>query len=250
MVAPKAANKSPDKSQDRLATYHAKRDFGITPEPSGKPSKATAQSKPGKGLRFVVQHHWATRDHFDFRLELDGVLKSWAVTRGPSANPATKRLAVRTEDHPLSYGDFEGVIPTKQYGAGTVMLWDDGVWESLDDDPAKAMDNGSLKFRLLGQRMQGEWAMVRLKPRSAKDKESWLLIKHRDSFAEDDDTLAERYDISIASTRTREQLAQGGAVYRTSKEAARPHPRFRPACPVPSRGRSACGRSMAARNQV
>jgi bifunctional non-homologous end joining protein LigD len=184
-----------------LDTYKSKRDFAKTPEPP--PDKA---SKPN-GNSFMVQHHWATRDHFDFRLELDGVLKSWAVTRGPSANPKTKRLAVRTEDHPLSYATFEGTIPKSEYGGGTVMLWDRGTWASIDKNPQKALDKGSLKFVLNGERMKGEWTLVRLKDEGKR--ENWLLIKHRDEFAEDDDTLAERFAKSVASGRGRREIEKG-----------------------------------------
>jgi bifunctional non-homologous end joining protein LigD len=185
--------------------------------------------KKRKGDSFMVQHHWATRDHFDFRLELDGVLKSWAVTRGPSANPKTKRLAVRTEDHPLSYATFEGTIPKGEYGGGTVMLWDRGTWASIDKDPQKAIDKGSLKFVLNGERMKGEWTLVRLKDESKR--ENWLLIKHRDEFAEDDDTLAERYVKSVSSGRGRTEIETGerpkSAKTNTSKAKAR-FPEFVP----------------------
>ena len=133
---------------DPLAKYNAKRDFGRTAEPAG------AVASTG-GNRFIVQKHDATRLHWDFRLEIDGVLKSWAVTRGPSVDPDEKRLAVRTEDHPLSYADFEGTIPKGEYGGGTVMLWDDGFWEPIEGKSAKDLDKGHLHFRLDGQRMKG-----------------------------------------------------------------------------------------------
>ena len=147
---------------DRLDDYRKKRDFSRTREPAGasEGSRRTGRTGP----IFVVQKHDATRLHYDFRLERDGVLWSWAVTRGPSINPEDKRLAVRTEDHPFAYGDFEGTIPENQYGGGTVMLWDRGWWEPLGD-PAEGIEEGKLHFRLHGERMRGGWALVRMKPR-------------------------------------------------------------------------------------
>src|SRR5439155_6191240 len=142
-----------------LATYKAKRDFTKTAEPKG----TLAQSS---SFIFMVQKHDATRLHFDFRLELDGVLKSWAVTRGPSLDPDDKRLAVRTEDHPLDYASFEGTIPKGEYGGGTVMLWDWGRWiPAPGKDPRKTLEQGHLHFTLEGQRMKGDWILFRLKPR-------------------------------------------------------------------------------------
>jgi bifunctional non-homologous end joining protein LigD len=145
-------------ARDPLDRYNARRDFAKTAEPAGKPARAG-------GHRFVVQKHDATRLHWDFRLEMDGVLKSWAVTRGPSLDPAEKRLAVRTEDHPLSYADFEGTIPRGEYGGGTVMLWDDGTWAPVDGKSATDLAKGHLHFTLDGERMKGEWLLIRLKPR-------------------------------------------------------------------------------------
>src|SRR5215475_2221249 len=149
-----------------LETYRAKRRFDETPEPKGA-------RKRGKGWRYLIQKHDATRLHYDFRLELDGVLKSWAVTRGPSLNPKDKRLAIRTEDHPIEYGSFEGVIPPDNYGAGTVLLWDHGTWEPLGD-PHEGLERGKLVFRLHGERLRGEWALIRLRPREPEKRESWL----------------------------------------------------------------------------
>ena len=143
-----------------LKDYRAKRDFSKTAEPDHQPASGAEDGV----LRFVVQKHDATRLHYDFRLEWDGVMKSWAVTRGPSYDPAEKRLAVRTEDHPLAYGAFEGVIPKGQYGGGTVMLWDHGTWEPVEDF-AKGLKAGKLVFRLAGERLRGEWTLVRMKPR-------------------------------------------------------------------------------------
>ena len=144
-----------------IETYNRKRDFSKTKEPKGRKLK-------GKGDSFVVQKHDASRLHWDFRLELDGVLKSWAVPKGPSLDPDDKRLAVRTEDHPLDYGEFEGVIPKGEYGGGTVMLWDRGRWDpEPGKDPSKTIEEGHLHFTLEGERMKGEWVMFRLKPRPA-----------------------------------------------------------------------------------
>ena len=145
---------------EKLATYRAKRDFRRTAEPSGETSIG-----PSNRLRYVIQKHAASRLHYDFRLELDGVLKSWAVTRGPSLDPHDKRLAVEVEDHPLDYGDFEGTIPKGQYGGGTVQLWDRGYWTPEEDSgaPQTALKDGNLKFRLDGARLHGSWVLVRMK---------------------------------------------------------------------------------------
>ncbi len=193
-----------------LKDYRKKRDFTKTAEPSGE--TAEAGKSEGQPLRFVVQKHDATRLHYDFRLELDGVLKSWAVTKGPSTNPADKRLAVRVEDHPLDYGDFEGTIPEDQYGGGTVMLWDEGTWEPLGD-PHKDLEDGDLKFRLDGKRMKGEWVLVHMKGRDNKTRngtrENWLLIKHRDEYATETDGLTEKFTTSVETGRDLEGIAKG-----------------------------------------
>ena len=161
---------------DRLERYREMRDFSITPEPRG--AKATRRSKR---LRYYVQRHAATRLHYDFRLELEGVLKSWAVPKGPSLDPADRRLAMQTEDHPLDYGDFEGVIPEKQYGAGEVILWDQGLWTPEDRDPAAALRKGRLHFHLDGEKLRGSWILTRT--RGNEDKPAWLLIKRTDEEA-------------------------------------------------------------------
>ncbi|MBX3501913.1 MAG: DNA ligase D [Alphaproteobacteria bacterium] len=193
------------KPSRKLATYRAKRDFARTPEPRG------GATRPASGLRFVVQRHDATRLHYDFRLELDGVFKSWAVTRGPSRDPGDKRLAVETEDHPLDYGDFEGTIPKGEYGGGTVQLWDRGYWLP-EGDPHAGLKKGDLKFTLDGERMSGGWVLVRMKRDRAGGKRSnWLLIKHRDMAAREGDSerWLKRYDDSVASGRTLKQIAAG-----------------------------------------
>ncbi|UUL81836.1 DNA ligase D [Sphingomonas qomolangmaensis] len=192
------------KAPDPLAKYNAKRDFSRTAEPAGTLEK-------GKGNRFIVQKHDASRLHYDFRIEVDGVLKSWAVTRGPSLNPDDKRLAVRTEDHPLSYGDFEGVIPAKEYGGGTVMLWDDGSWAPIAGKSAKDIEDGHLHFILDGQRMRGEWMMIRLKPRGKERGENWLLRKVNDAYAGGSDALVEGELTSVKTGRTMAEIAEGKA---------------------------------------
>jgi bifunctional non-homologous end joining protein LigD len=187
---------------DPLATYNAKRDFARTAEPAGTLAK-------GQGNRFVVQKHDATRLHYDFRLEVDGVLKSWAVTRGPSLDPDQKRLAVRTEDHPLDYAGFEGVIPAGEYGGGTVMLWDEGTWSPVKGKSAKDIDKGHLHFVLAGERMRGEWLLVRLKPRGNEKRENWLLRKVDDAEAGGTDTLTATMLTSVTTGRTMEEIAEG-----------------------------------------
>jgi bifunctional non-homologous end joining protein LigD len=188
-----------------LAQYRAKRDFARTAEPSG----ATA---PTAGNGFVVQKHAASRLHYDFRLELDDVLVSWAVTRGPSLNPDDKRLAVRTEDHPLDYAGFEGTIPKGQYGGGTVMLWDNGTWEPVPGkDPRKTLAEGHLHFVLHGRRMKGEWILFRLKPRGKEKAESWILRKVQDGFASGSDELIGDNLTSIDTGRTMDEITAGKA---------------------------------------
>ncbi len=160
---------------DALATYKAKRNFAITPEP------AEGGDAAPDALQFVVQKHWASRLHYDFRLELDGAMKSWAVPKGPSFDPADKRMAVHVEDHPISYNSFEGTIPEKQYGAGKVIVWDKGTWIPLDD-PRKGYRDGKLKFELRGHKLHGHWTLVRMRSRNEKQ-DAWLLIKEKDSLA-------------------------------------------------------------------
>src|SRR5690606_34049904 len=162
--------------------------------------------------RFIVQKHDATRLHYDFRLEVDGVRKSWAVTKGPSAGPADKRPAVRTADHPMSYADFEGVIPKGEYGGGTVMLWDKGSWAPIEGKSAKDIEKGHLHFTLDGTRMQGEWLLVRMKPRGNEKRENWLLRKVNDAYAGGTDDLVGRQLTSILTGRTMAEIAgdEGG----------------------------------------
>ena len=190
---------------DKLARYRAMRDFSQTAEPAG-----ADKTKPSKRLRFVIQKHAATRLHYDFRLELDGVFLSWAVTKGPSLNPADRRLAVQTEDHPLDYGDFEGTIPKGQYGGGTVMLWDRGYWEP-EGDPRAMLKKGDLKFTLDGERLKGSYVLVRMKRREGEKRDNWLLIKHRDGWAveEEGEFLVEGELTSVASGRSMEDIEAG-----------------------------------------
>jgi bifunctional non-homologous end joining protein LigD len=176
----KDRSKSADLSQfGKLAEYNRKRHFGVTPEPQGKLGRPKR-----KTLEFVVQKHRASRLHYDFRLEHDGVMLSWAVPKGPSTDPANKRFAMQTEDHPIEYNQFEGVIPEGEYGGGTVMIWDRGTWESEVDDVEKALAKGDLKFKLNGKKLRGSWVLVRMRPRQ------WLLIKHRDTAASAEDITA------------------------------------------------------------
>lgn len=197
-------------AEDLLKTYRQKRDFRRTAEPSGDAPVRRA----APGLRYLIQKHDATRLHYDLRLEHDGVLKSWAVTRGPSLDPDEKRLAVRTEDHPFDYGDFEGTIPKGEYGGGTVMLWDEGTWEVADpgEDAGEALRAGKLKFILHGERLKGAWMLVRIKNnRDRKSKaENWLLFKERDGFATRERTpITERALTSARTGRSMEEIAQG-----------------------------------------
>jgi bifunctional non-homologous end joining protein LigD len=165
------------KKESSLRAYRAKRDFTVTGEPTGD-----AATQPG-GLSFVVQKHWARRLHYDFRLELEGSMKSWAIPKGPSLDPGDKRLAVHVEDHPIAYSSFEGTIPPKQYGAGKVVIWDRGTWQPIGN-PRTGYRAGNLKFELHGEKLLGQWALVRIKGKDSKD-EPWLLIKHRDAYARD-----------------------------------------------------------------
>ncbi|WP_018902169.1 DNA ligase D [Rhizobium sp. 2MFCol3.1] len=190
-----------------LSKYRAKRDFKKTAEPSGE-----AQVKSSNRRRFIIQKHDATRLHYDLRLELDGVFKSWAVTKGPSLDPQDKRLAVEVEDHPLDYGDFEGTIPKGQYGGGTVMLWDRGYWEPEGNKtPEHALAKGDFKFTLEGQRLHGSFVLVRMRGREGETRNNWLLIKHHDDFAVDKDGAAvlEENATSVASGRTMDAIASG-----------------------------------------
>src|ERR1700683_3890943 len=182
-----------------LEEYKRKRDFQKTPEPSPEQPKARTAA-----LSYLIQKHDATRLHYDFRLELDGVLLSWAVTKGPSLNPADKRLAVRTEDHPLSYGSFEGTIPEGEYGGGPVMLWDTGWWEP-EGDPRAGLKKGHLGFILHGERLKGGWNVIRM--RGEGKKENWLLIKEDDEEAsrQANSEFLESLSFSVKSGRSMDE---------------------------------------------
>ncbi len=196
-----------------IETYNAKRDFAKTNEPKGRTQK-------GKGDSFVVQKHDASRLHWDFRLELDGVLKSWAVPKGPSLDPGQNRLAMRTEDHPLDYGDFEGTIPKGEYGGGTVMLWDHGRWiPEPGKDPRKTIEEGHLHFRLEGERMQGDWVMFRLKGKPGDRSQPWMLKKVTDDFSDPDhgDALVDAHVTSVTTGRTMAEIAAGEDVWRSNR---------------------------------
>jgi bifunctional non-homologous end joining protein LigD len=184
-----------------LSTYQAKRHFNVTKEPRGKLGK--------RGHAFVIQKHAATRLHYDLRLQLDGVMKSWAVTRGPSLVPGVKRLAVQVEDHPVAYNRFEGVIPKGEYGGGTVMVWDRGRWRP-EGDPRRGLAKGHLSFHLAGKKLRGGWHLVRMRKRQGEKRSNWLLIKQRDDAARttrDRDILTER-PLSVKTGRTLEEIAQ------------------------------------------
>ncbi len=200
-----------------IETYNRKRDFSKTKEPKGRKLKVP---KGKGGDSFIVQKHAACRLHWDLRLEIDGVHKSWAVPKGPSLDPAEKRLAVQAEDHPLDYGSFEGTIPQGQYGGGTVMLWDQGRWiPDPPKDPGKTIDEGHLHFTLEGDRMKGEWVMFRLKPKPGEKAEPWMLKKVTDDYAEPDDgdALVDNCVTSVTTGRTMAEIAVGKDVWRSNR---------------------------------
>src|SRR5512144_2480372 len=203
----------PEKSG--LKTYRAKRNFGITAEPKGKLARQ-------RGNAFVIQKHDATRLHYDLRLELDGVLKSWAVTRGPSLVHGEKRLAVEVEDHPIAYNTFEGTIPKGEYGGGTVMVRDRGHWLP-ESDPHRGLAKGHLAFTLEGKELHGGWHLVRMRRRPGEKRDNWLLIKQDDDAGrspKDADILKEK-PLSAASGRSMEQIAKGSRkVWHSNRSAA------------------------------
>ncbi len=205
----KKPGESPKSKSAQLARYRSMRDFDITQEPSGMEA-ANGAAAESDGLPFVIQKHAATRLHYDFRLGWNGVLKSWAVTKGPSYFPGDKRLAVQVEDHPMEYGGFEGIIPKGQYGGGTVMLWDRGTWEPhVDVD--EGLKKGSLKFAMHGEKMKGNWALVRMGGRAANEsKPNWLLIKEHDAEerAEGDAAVTEELPDSVLSGRDMDAIAK------------------------------------------
>jgi len=187
-----------------LAKYREKRNFKVTPEPSGDTA-----AKKAPHLLYVIQKHRATQLHYDFRLEFEGVLLSWAVPKGPSLDPSVKRLAMQVEDHPVDYGGFEGVIPEGEYGGGTVMVWDTGTWTPESPDIAAALKKGDLKFTLHGKKLHGSWVLVRTHGFGSSSGKSWLLIKHRDQFASTEDIVAKE-PRSAVSKRLLVDIARDG----------------------------------------
>lgn len=203
---------------DLLKKYRSMRDFGDTPEP--------ASGRPKRGTRpiFVIQKHRASHLHYDFRLEMEGVLKSWAVPKGPSYDPSTKRLAMQTEDHPYDYASFEGIIPEGNYGAGNVIIWDQGTWEFVEpgDDPVAAMNGGKLTFRLFGRKMFGEWALVKIRGKGSSERgNEWLLLKHRDEFANEKVDVTKVAPRSVVSNRTVEDVGHENVWQSNRKATAR-----------------------------
>jgi bifunctional non-homologous end joining protein LigD len=198
--------------KDSIARYNRKRDFERTPEPVGKTVK-----RAGRALRFIIQKHRATRLHYDFRLEAAGVLKSWAVPKGPSLDPADRRLAVQVEDHPLAYSTFEGVIPKGNYGAGEVIVWDRGTYKPKGAErPEKAIASGEIKFTLRGKKLHGGFTLVKIRSRDGADN-AWLLIKERDEFV-DKRWRAEAHEESVKTGRTLADLKKAKHLRRwTSK---------------------------------
>ena len=188
----------------KLKEYQKKRQFDVTPEP---PGGSTAEKRK-RSLIYVVQKHMASQLHYDFRLEWRGVLLSWAVPKGPSLDPGVKRLAMRTEDHPIEYSSFEGVIPAGQYGAGTVMLWDKGTWQPDDADVDSSLQKGEIKFTLQGKKLRGSWVLIRTRCFGKNPSRSaWLLIKHRDEYASTKDVTQEQPH-SVASRRLLADIAR------------------------------------------
>ena len=196
-----------------LAEYKAKRNFKITPEPRG-----SGNHKRAPELSFVVQKHQASHLHYDFRLEWNGVLLSWAIPKGPSLDPSVKRLAMAVEDHPLDYGGFEGIIPEGQYGGGPVIVWDRGTWQSEDPDVDACLKNGELKFVLHGSKLNGSWVLVRTKGIAKSTRSAWLLIKHKDRYASLQDVTSSKAR-SVLSRRSMAGIASafGGDVARAAE---------------------------------
>ncbi len=197
-----------------LVEYRRKRDFARTREPAGGGRRRAAR------LAFVIQKHLASHLHFDLRLEVDGVMKSWAVPKGPSRDPSVKRLAMQVEDHPIAYNAFEGTIPKGEYGGGTVMIWDRGTYTSPDGDEdaiRQALERGALKFTLEGERLHGTWTLVKLRGRGRQ----WLLIKHADEFVVGDDTLASEDVQSVVSGRQMDEITAGKAIKKSRRSASK-----------------------------
>jgi bifunctional non-homologous end joining protein LigD len=205
---PAKAGAKPRTAKPRLSEYRRKRDFTVTSEPRGGTARATPK------LAFVIQKHAASHLHYDLRLELDGVMKSWAVPKGPSLDPAVKRLAMEVEDHPIEYNKFEGIIPEGEYGGGTVMLWDRGTYRYGGDAPdpleglRKGYEKGDFKFVLQGKRLRGSWVLVRTR-RGTPHRAQWLLIKHRDAEAVPGSDVTSEFETSVATGRSMDNIATG-----------------------------------------
>ncbi len=208
-ASPSSAKDVGAKRSAPLAAYNAKRDFALTREPAGTVPRAR-----GATLHFVIQKHSASHLHFDFRLELDGVMKSWAVPKGPSLDPSVKRLAMEVEDHPISYNTFEGTIPQGEYGGGTVLLWDRGTYEADEDGDIAALrsglERGDLKIVLNGKRLRGAFMLRRM---NRPGRAQWLLIKRDDEFADASRDIVAEFTTSVASRRTMESIAKGNNVW-------------------------------------
>ena len=230
-TAPVKSRAAASNAVDRqLARYREMRDFKVTSEPSGKtrPAKAAVKKSSAKqqALPFVIQKHAASHLHYDFRLGWNGVLKSWAVTKGPSYVTADKRLAVQVEDHPMEYGGFEGIIPKGQYGGGTVMVWDQGTWEpqAISSDIDAALRSGSLKFILHGEKLNGKWALIRMGGKAANErKPNWLLIKEHDEYERttDQPSIIQAEPNSVVTGRDIDQIAHSEDHVWNSKDTAR-----------------------------
>jgi bifunctional non-homologous end joining protein LigD len=202
-----------------LAEYKKKRNFSKTAEPAGE-----VHRRSRRGLRFVIQKHAASHLHYDFRIELDGVMKSWAVPKGPSYDPKVRRLAMQVEDHPIEYNAFEGTIPAGEYGGGTVMLWDRGTFEPEggggEDAVRQGYERGDLKIVMHGKRMFGGWVLVRMR-RDDAGRAQWLLIKHRDEFANADVDVTAVATTSVTTGRTMEQIAnRGRRIWHSNRDTA------------------------------
>jgi bifunctional non-homologous end joining protein LigD len=221
--ATKAAKRVPStpEPEPQLTEYRRKRDFTQTAEPAG------GGRRKARNRAFVIQKHAASHLHYDLRLEHDGVMKSWAVPKGPSLDPSVKRLAMQVEDHPIEYNEFEGTIPQGEYGGGTVMLWDRGTYSygGTDPDPEEGLRRGyakgDFKFVLSGKRLKGSWALVRMR-NDRPGKPQWLLIKHKDEYAEPGSDVAAEYPTSVATGRTMEEIAAGkGRVWHSNRTQKR-----------------------------
>src|ERR1700758_5363624 len=218
------AESAADLVDEQLARYRSMRDFKVTAEPSGKSRSKTKFDIPAGQQPFVIQKHAATRLHYDFRLGWNGVLKSWAVTKGPSFYVGDKRLAVEVEDHPMEYGGFEGIIPKGQYGGGTVMIWDQGWWEPQPGhtDVDAGLRDGSLKFILHGTKLKGKWALIRMKPRPGDRNPNWLLIKEHDEYERSaaDPPITEEAPDSAVTGRSIDEIARAETHVWNSKDTA------------------------------